>query len=167
MDLGCGAGDLARVLVRRECDVIGFDIDPKAVEQARMFCAHAGIADLDTVALDELLGDDRFDVIVLADVLQYLRKPVALLDRARDLLREGGYVVAMVPNAGHGARRLAMLDGNLETLESAGGESGHGYTVKAFDELFLSSGYRLDALQRTQQPIFSAASGGLDAADYD
>jgi len=64
LDLGCGSGRLARALALRECDVVGFDSNPVAVEEARKYCTHAGVADLDAVPLDELLGEDRFDVIV-------------------------------------------------------------------------------------------------------
>jgi len=165
LDLGCGSGQLARALARRECDVVGFDINPKAVEEARKFCAHAGVADLDASSLDELLGDDRFDVVVLSDVLHRLRKPIALLDGAREMLLEGGYVLALVPNAAHGANRLALLDGSLDLSAEQAADGVLGFTAKGVDELFLSAGYRVDSIVRSDAPIF--AEGGLVRSDFD
>lgn len=159
LDLGCGSGRLARALALRECDVVGFDNNPVAVEEARKYCTHAGVADLDAVPLDELLGEDRFDVIVVADVLQHLRAPIGLLDRARSLLPEGGYLVALVPNAAYGANRLTAIDGSAEPANGERDGARAGFTAKSLDELFLSAGYRIEPFQRTQRAIFDDANG--------
>jgi 2-polyprenyl-3-methyl-5-hydroxy-6-metoxy-1,4-benzoquinol methylase len=48
-------------------------------------------------ALDQLAGE-RYDCIVLADVLEHLVDPWSLLGRARQMLAPGGCVVASIPN---------------------------------------------------------------------
>ena len=168
LDLGCGSGRLARALALRECDVVGFDSNPVAVEEARKYCTHAGVADLDAVPLDELLGEDRFDVIVVADVLQHLRTPIGLLDRARSLLLEGGYLVALVPNAAYGANRLTAIDGSADPADGERDGTRAGFTAKSLDELFLNAGYRIEPLQRTQRAIFDDANAlSVDPSDFD
>lgn len=43
----------------------------------------------------------RFDTLVVADVLEHLRDPWAALFRLRDCLKDGGIVVASIPNIAH------------------------------------------------------------------
>ena len=155
LDLGCGDGRLARLLLQRECDTVGVDINPAAVEEARKYCTHAIVADIDGASLPELLGNRDFDVITLGSVLQRLRQPTRLLDSLRGLLRDGGLVVAVAPNVAHGAIRLALLGGQFDGGEGAGLRM---FTAKTIDELFLSAGYRIETLARTKAPIFDGSS---------
>ena len=164
LDLGCGEGLLARLLARRECDIVGFDINPAAVEEARKYCTHAGVADLDGASLPELLGEQKFDAVVLGDVLSYLRQPIRLLDGAREVLAEGGFVVATVPNVSHGAIRLSLLDGRFDPDRA--GDGLQYYTAKTLDELFVSAGYRLEPLRRLKGPLF-APGAELRRDDFD
>jgi 2-polyprenyl-3-methyl-5-hydroxy-6-metoxy-1,4-benzoquinol methylase len=50
----------------------------------------------------------RFDVIVLADVLEHLREPRVVLRRLRGFLNGDGYVVASIPNVAHAAVALEL-----------------------------------------------------------
>jgi glycosyltransferase involved in cell wall biosynthesis len=97
LDVGCGPGWLAGPL--RECghEVVGVDL----VE-------HAGVrsrtdrfvrADLDAGIPDEVgVG---YDVILAADVLEHMRNPERLLRQMTERLRDGGVVLASVPNISH------------------------------------------------------------------
>jgi len=170
LDLGCGAGELAQVLSRRECDIVGIDVNPVAVEEARKYCTRAVVADVDGASLSELIGEQAFDVIVLSDVIQYLRQPTRLLDGARDLLCEGGCVVAVIPNVSHGAIRLALLGGQFDRHDDSNDEAGLGhFTAKTIDELFLSAGYRIDSLVRASLPIFDQTDSvpRIEREDFD
>jgi SAM-dependent methyltransferase len=75
------------------------------------------VGDLDELDLDAELADERFDVIVAADVLEHLRDPLAVLNRLVPFLAEDGFVVLSVPNIAHGSVRLALLEGRFEYRE--------------------------------------------------
>jgi 2-polyprenyl-3-methyl-5-hydroxy-6-metoxy-1,4-benzoquinol methylase len=113
LDLGCATGYLGRALEERGCEVHGVDIDPEAASIAADACTRAMVADIESPELDDLLSDERFDVLVAADVLEHLRDPAATLRRLRGRLEPGGYLLATVPNVTHGSVRLALLQGRF------------------------------------------------------
>ena len=117
LDLGCASGYLASQLVRRECDVVGVDVNPVAAEEARKYCTSVVVADLDETMLPELFDGKVFDAVVFGDVLEHLHEPTRTLDEVRGLLSERGYVVASIPNVSHGAIRLALLSGRFDYQE--------------------------------------------------
>lgn len=97
LDLGCGLGLLSQKLTQRAEHVLGIDIAPAAIENAR----HRGAA-FDNLAFEagDILNlssslDGKFDLVVVADVLYYL-SPLdeaalrAVVGRIADLLTPGG-----------------------------------------------------------------------------
>ncbi len=172
LDLGCATGYLAKLLGKRQCDVVGIDKNAAAIEHARAFCTRALVADLDVTTLDEILGpDERFDVIVFGDVLEHLRNPISVLQRAHDVLEDGGFVVVSVPNIAHGAIRLALLGGHFDYQELGILDDSHlrFFTAKTIDELLLEAGFNVEAMQRTTLPVFEASPlvPAVAREDYD
>lgn len=171
LDLGCASGYLASLLVRRECDVVGVDSNPVAVEEARKYCTSAFVADLDEVVLPELLEGKQFDAIVFGDVLEHLHEPARTLDESRALLTDGGYVVASIPNVSHGAIRLALLSGNFDYQDLGILDDAHlrFFTRKTIDELFLTTGFNLETIERVILPLFAESDlvPALDPRDFD
>ena len=172
LDVGCATGYLAKHLGKRQCDVVGIDKNAAAIEHARPFCTRALVADLDITALDEILGvDERFDVIVFGDVLEHLRNPISVLQRAHDLLEDGGFVVVCVPNVAHGAIRLTLLGGQFDYQELGILDEPplRFFTAKTVDELLLEAGFHVEVMQRTTLPVFDASPllPAVAREDYD
>jgi SAM-dependent methyltransferase len=69
------------------------------------------VVDWDRV--EQLLGDERFDTIVFADVLEHLPDPVEALRRYRRLLAPGGKILVSVPNVAVWNVRLGLLLGRF------------------------------------------------------
>jgi 2-polyprenyl-3-methyl-5-hydroxy-6-metoxy-1,4-benzoquinol methylase len=99
LDIGCGQGELVRLLAADGFAAAGIDISPEQVG-----IAHA--AGLDQVTLGDfhaLLRSSAggWDAVVATDVLEHLVKDevVATFDDVRRALRPGGVFVARVPNA--------------------------------------------------------------------
>lgn len=155
LDLGCSVGQLARHLVDKGCTVVGVELDPAAAEQARRWCAEVHPADLDLVELGGLLGDDRFDVIVAADVLEHLRDPARLLREALPLLAPGGVVVTTVPNIAHGSARLALLTGRFEYADLGIMDRTHlrFFTRATLTDLFRVTGYEVTSIDPLELPV--------------
>jgi len=57
----------------------------------------------------EEIESDFFDVITMIDFLEHVRDPLATLSRAHRLLRPGGQLVILTPNAASWSRRLMGL----------------------------------------------------------
>ena len=96
LSVGATTGELERTLFPTAHEIVAVPVD----EVLGTLCRHAGIRtaspDLD-VALHELEAE-RFEVILLVDLLKHIPNPPALLGLLRHLLRPGGRIVATVPN---------------------------------------------------------------------
>ena len=68
---------------RRGSRVTGIELDPDAAAQASAHCERVIVGDAETLDLAAELGDERFDAVLFADVLEHLRDPAALLRRVR------------------------------------------------------------------------------------
>ncbi len=58
--------------------------------------------------------NDKFEVIVAADVLEHLYDPWATLRTVRDILDTDGYVVVSLPHIGHNAVIACILQEDFE-----------------------------------------------------
>lgn len=120
LDVGCATGYLAAELTRRGCVVDGVEFDPAAAEQARRpgRCREVVAGDLESSltheAVEAMLGHQRPDVVLCADVLEHLRDPWAVLAWLRTLLAPGGRAVISVPNIAHWTARRALLGGRFD-----------------------------------------------------
>ncbi len=113
LDIGAADGSVARRLAERGCRVVGIELDPEAARAAEEYCQRVVVGDVEQLDLAAALGGDRFDVVLLLDVLEHLQHPLATLKRAAERLSEGGRVIVAVPNATHAALRLQLLTGRF------------------------------------------------------
>ncbi len=117
LELGCAEGSTTRVLQARGCRVTGIEMDPTAARTAEQFTERMIVDDLDTMDFNTALGDERFDVIVAADVLEHLTDPLRCLRACMERLSTDGEVVLSIPNIAHADVRLALLDGHFDYSE--------------------------------------------------
>ncbi|MBP7216233.1 MAG: class I SAM-dependent methyltransferase [Candidatus Omnitrophica bacterium] len=98
LDVGCGSGNLGRSL--KECypdlEIIGIEVNNEASQQARKYYSNVLTADIESSVFS--FAKNYFDVIILADVLEHLKDPWALLKQSRAWLREGGCLLISIPN---------------------------------------------------------------------
>jgi O-antigen biosynthesis protein len=114
LELGPATGYMSRAFTERGATVVGIEIDPEMAARAEEFCSRVIVADLDSLDLDAELGEERFDAIVAADVIEHLKDPLGALKRLRKFLSPDGTFVISVPNIAHGSVRLALLSGHFE-----------------------------------------------------
>ncbi|BAY62450.1 type 11 methyltransferase [Calothrix brevissima NIES-22] len=160
VDFGCATGYLAQILNQKGCIVTGVEINSDAAQIAAQYCQEVIVADLDFVSVQEILPSQEFDVAVFGDVLEHLRNPWKVLSDTKDILKKDGYVVASIPNIGHGAIRLALLQGKFEYTELGILDNTHlrFFTRETVEELFTRAGYLVTNQDRTKLEIFSESS---------
>jgi methionine biosynthesis protein MetW len=105
LDLGCGDGDLlAELIGRRGCRGQGVEVAREALHA----CVERGVpvveADIDR-GLPEF-EDGSFDVVVLSQTLQAVRRPQLVL---REMTRVGRVGIVSFPNFGHWRLRGQLL----------------------------------------------------------
>jgi SAM-dependent methyltransferase len=96
VDVGCGRGDLAAMLVARGWHVTGVEPSAAACATARARGVDARPGVLAAVALEP----GFYDAAVFHQSLEHTDDPVADLQRVHGALRDGGVVAISVPNFG-------------------------------------------------------------------
>jgi 2-polyprenyl-3-methyl-5-hydroxy-6-metoxy-1,4-benzoquinol methylase len=159
LDVGCATGYMARALVdKRSCRVTGIEISEEAGQQARRYCERVIIGDVETLDLESELGEERFQAIIFADVLEHLRYPARTLQRIRPFLSESGAVVASIPNIAHGSVRLALLAGEFRYRDLGLLDKTHlrFFTREGVQDLFEESSYTVTTWRRRRLDIADA-----------
>jgi SAM-dependent methyltransferase len=113
LDVGSGTGAVARALAARGCHVWGIDIDSDAARLTEPWCDGFLLGDVETADVEAFLGPHRVDAILLLDVLDHLRDPVAAIRRLLPLLAPRGRIILSVTHVAHAAVRLQLLAGAL------------------------------------------------------
>ena len=104
LDVGCGEGDLLRLLETRGVDGRGIELSREGVNR----CVAKGLAVVQGDADTDLINypDDAFDYVILSQTLQATRQPRVVLE---NLLRIGHRAIVSFPNFGHWKMRLQLL----------------------------------------------------------
>lgn len=105
LDVGCGHGLLLDEARSRGYDVEGIDLSARAANHAR---ERLGLTvweiPLEALGPEE---DGRWDVVVVADVLEHLKNPRAAIARLYGLLAPGGALLLVTPDPSSPVARLA------------------------------------------------------------
>ncbi len=92
LELGCGQGEHLVAAAR-----LGWSV--RGVEMTPAFAAQAAGIDIELARVEEAKSlTERWDVILLAAILEHLYDPISCLERVYDALVPGGLVFIDVPN---------------------------------------------------------------------
>ncbi|NEZ03944.1 methyltransferase domain-containing protein [Wenzhouxiangella sp. XN201] len=93
IDFGCGDGVQAVMIATQvpDCRVIGLDIQPRFLAEARARAARCGVADRCHFAETTT---ERADVIMSIDAFEHFSDPGSILETMSELLKPGGEVMA-------------------------------------------------------------------------
>ncbi len=159
LDLGSGPAIVSSYLkAAHGRHVTAIDSDPGRVEVARSRGVdRAIVGDLGTTDWADELRGESFDVIILADVLEHLMSPGAVLDLIHDrkLLAEGGFLVVSIPNASHEGVVAELWGGGFRYRETGLLDSTHirFFTKETFAELVERHGWFVRGLDRTTRTL--------------
>ena len=164
LELGCGEGQLTRLLAERGCLVDCIDPQPgPAASQAARTCLTGEVADVAT-----LTKDRRYDWILAADTLEHVTDPEALLTALHGLVRPEGVLLAAVGNVSHWFMRLSLLAGRFSYTPRGLLDRTHLrlFTPETFTRLLSDSGFHVTHLDAAALPVEDIlpglASFGLD-----
>ena len=151
VDLGCGSGELAEMLLVKAGMVIGVDRSPAMLAEARRLPAvKNGKIDLRLGELDHLpVRDNEADSVVISMVLHYLDEQQQAVDEASRIIKPGGVLV------------LAELEShNNEKMRSLYGHRRLGFSRETVAGWFKMAGLVLKSRKRFK------AGEGLTAVIY-
>jgi SAM-dependent methyltransferase len=107
LDIGCATGTLMEVARDLGWQVTGIDPNPKALTEAR----RRGLT-VHQTEVERMVGSlpgEKFDCIVMSEVLEHLLDPVGALAMVQRLLAPGGHVMVSTPNTDSLLCRLFQL----------------------------------------------------------
>jgi SAM-dependent methyltransferase len=104
LDVGCGHGLLLDEARRLGYDVAGLELSRMASEHAREVL---GLEVAEETLEAAAARDARYDVVVLADVLEHLDDPAAALAGCASMLAEGGVLCVVTPDPASATARIA------------------------------------------------------------
>ena len=157
LDVGTGSGLLPQMARARGYDVEGTDLSKHVSENVPAkagFPIHHG-------AIEDIKFQRKYDVVTMLHVLEHTSNPLSTLERCRDLLNEGGYVVVVVPN-------YQSLDSRIKDFLSALklksrpykhlalGHHNWVFSIKSLEILGEKSGLQI-VHRQTQQPAWRAS----------
>ena len=96
LEIGCGAGEFAELLVQNNLhkNYLGIDSSKAAIGLSRKRCPYVRFECLNVFKMESRILN-MYRVFVLLEVLEHLNKDIALLD----LLNPGSLIIFSVPNA--------------------------------------------------------------------
>ena len=107
---------LSEILIKQECKVTKIVINQNEKTRTQDQ-KNALILEDENNPLDDLVGSEKFDVIVLGDFLQCIKYPVVFLKKLKDFLNTDGYLVLSITNIGHAYNRIKLLNGEFVYTE--------------------------------------------------
>lgn len=166
LEVGCGPGYLTLELARSGFNVVGLDISDKCVEIAKKYASQdpwrADHGSLEYISDDfytsQKLEKASFDAVIFLGALHHFPDQMATLDRARELIRMGGLIVAHEPvrdrvthgNAAfvHLLRTLLSINSNFFTAHEMSVDRIQ--LLKEVDKIFNSLKYENEDGEKVQ-----------------
>ena len=103
LDVGCSQGIVPLLLAREGKNVFGLDISQKAIDEANESLSNEeedvqeNITFLRANFLLHDFRNEKFDTIIIAEVLEHLVNPEDFIDKAKGLLEKTGNLIVTVP----------------------------------------------------------------------
>ena len=98
LEVGCGTGIVSLAIAPHAGEVIGVDLSPRMIQQAKFKAREVNLQNLSFQEADayELPFDDEsFDLVLLTNLLHVVAEPDRALKESRRVLRAGGTLAAV------------------------------------------------------------------------
>jgi 2-polyprenyl-3-methyl-5-hydroxy-6-metoxy-1,4-benzoquinol methylase len=144
LDIGCGAGDNARMLSASGWCVTGITLSEPERAVASKYCEKVLVHDLEH-GLPVQLKKAQFDLVLMSHVLEHLRDPRPILSDVYGALSPQGYIAVALPNIAHYAQRANLLFGSWRYTRDGIMDNTHFkfYTFETGRELLTDAGFEI------------------------
>lgn len=145
LEVGCACGGTLLQIKNRykHVQLYGIELNPHAAEDAKSF-AQTLVTDIESTKLS--YPQEFFDYIILADVLEQLRDPWAILKQLYKHLAPDGKILASIPNVMHFSVIRNLLHGRWIYTNAGILDKTHlrFFTLCEINELFTGAGYTIN-----------------------
>ena len=149
LDAGCGRGQIALALRKKNAEVVGMDFDGPNIQRLNRVVKKLGDKKTtfycaDFTGKQQGLGK-RFDAIVCSQVLEHIEDDFSVLKSFNHFLRDGGVLYLDVPNSKNVR--------NKADKTAPGGHVRAGYS-KDDERLFESAGFQIERMEYFTHNMF-------------
>ena len=146
LDVGCGTGELARLLLEQNPHqaIVGIDISEEMLVQARQKLRNVEQVTFEQASASALpIPDNTFEVVVSANAFHYFPEPKEALAEMRRVLKPDGKIVIL--DWCKDFLVCQICDWVLQRLDPAHQQC---YTEAELHDLLKTAGFRIDRARR-------------------
>lgn len=150
LDVGCASGLMASELKSRlKAEVWGIEVVENVARQAEKKLDKVISKTVEAAAPE--LPDYYFDTIVLADVLEHLSDPYAMVQALKSKLTINGEIIASIPNVRHWSVLKDLLEGKWVYEDAGILDRTHlrFFTKSSISQLFADAGFEIHQMKST------------------
>jgi 2-polyprenyl-3-methyl-5-hydroxy-6-metoxy-1,4-benzoquinol methylase len=155
LDVGCGEGYFADAIRREGNTVAGIDVIP-APRRREAFTSYA-CANLNDGMANAVkqLDRDRFDKVLMMDVLQQVPNPESILRETLPLLKPNGQLIVSLPNVANVTVRAALAAGRFQYSDRGILDQRHlrFFTQRTAKAMLEACGYDVVAKRASVMPL--------------
>jgi len=147
LEIGCGCGATLGKLkyMYPNAELHGIEL-VESVASYGKYLANIIAGNIENIKLP--YEKERFDYIICGDVLEHLHEPERVLSELREYLKQGGKLIASIPNIMNISVIVELLKGNF-TYKDAGildRTHIHFFTKKEIEKMLVECGYKIISL---------------------
>ncbi|MDA0193591.1 MAG: class I SAM-dependent methyltransferase [Bacteroidetes bacterium] len=94
IDIGCGNGQFVNDALNNGFDAVGIDLSPDRIEQGKELYGLEGDT-LRCMNVDDFSGNEKYDIVVMWDVIEHVESPTAILKSLKKIIHEKTLVFAL------------------------------------------------------------------------
>jgi len=147
LDVGCDRGQIAKLLIGKNCEVTGIEIDPKKCNSLNFKVIVGDIEHEDI--LNKV--SEKYDAIVFGDTLEHLKNPDMVLWKMQNCLNPAGEIVVSLPNVAYWKSRKNLLLGRFNYTEYGILDRTHlrFFTLYSATKIFEKCGFSIKSIHYT------------------
>jgi 2-polyprenyl-3-methyl-5-hydroxy-6-metoxy-1,4-benzoquinol methylase len=164
LDIGCFQGDLLnRVKLSQDVtnNYFGADMENYLIRDFDFIKFY--ILDLNDSGLSNIFDNQKFDLIILGDILEHLVNPWNSLRNLEQIILPSSKLLISIPNSGHWYFRLKVLLGKIDYVNNGLFDKTHlrFFTKKSARELINTSKFKIVTLKYSSIPWENIFKFGL------
>jgi 2-polyprenyl-3-methyl-5-hydroxy-6-metoxy-1,4-benzoquinol methylase len=153
LDYGCGTGKISIEISPDVKKIIAIDLSSGMLEIAGQKAAAAGIQNISfshSTLADPSLNEGMFDIILLFNILPFMKSESLVIQRIRDILKPGGMVISSTPCLGEQRtwiNRFTIFKSRIGLLPNI-----RHYKFRNLEELFISGDFQIMETEKIGEP---------------
>lgn len=145
LEVGCANGRLGSKVKDLGHHVVGIDISEAAASEARKKLDEVLVFDIES-EWPESLYKDKFDLVLLPEILEHVFEPEDILKSVNRVLKEDGKIVITTPNFMTWTNRLKFIFGFFKYEDQGMFDFGHirWFTYDYLKKVLKNSGFAIE-----------------------